>query len=98
MVMDTTGSMGTTYMAQARTAAHNLMDKIYGGSDDAVTESPDIRVGLVPFSGAVRLNTSAFDYNASWAQGVFTENLLVQVPTPLLQSRSNEFFADICLG
>lgn len=66
MVMDTTGSMGTTYMAQARTAAHNLMTKIYGGARNVKTENPDIRVGLVPFSGAVRLNTSAYDYDADW--------------------------------
>lgn len=66
MVMDTTGSMGTTYMAQARTAAHNLMDKIYGGNATTKTESPYIRVALVPFSGAVRLNTSAYDYDSSW--------------------------------
>ena len=66
MVMDTTGSMGTTYMAQARTAARNLMNKLYGGTKDVKTENPDIRVGLVPFSGAVRLNTSAFDFDQDW--------------------------------
>ncbi|MBI2717725.1 MAG: VWA domain-containing protein [Rhizobiales bacterium] len=66
MVMDTTGSMGTTYMAQARTAAHNLMNKIYGGTATAKPDSPNIRVGLVPFSAAVRLNTSAYDFNWSW--------------------------------
>jgi|GEM_PF-839913 len=66
MVMDTTGSMGTTYMAQAKTAAHNLMTKIYGGTLTAASESQYIRVALVPFSGAVRLNTSAYDFDWSW--------------------------------
>ena len=32
MVMDTTGSMGTTYMDQAKTAARNLLTKLYGGN------------------------------------------------------------------
>jgi Flp pilus assembly protein TadG len=66
MVMDTTGSMGTTYEAQARTAGHNLMTKIYGGTATARPESPYIRVALVPFSAAVRINTSAYDYNSGW--------------------------------
>ncbi|MFT3989419.1 pilus assembly protein TadG-related protein [Aestuariivirga sp.] len=66
MVMDTTGSMGTTYMAQAKTAAHNLMTKIYGGTLTAASESQYIRVALVPFSGAVRLNTSAYDFDWNW--------------------------------
>lgn len=66
MVMDTTGSMGTTYMGQAKTAAKNLLTKLYGGDKTVRPESPYIRVGLVPFSGAVRLNTSAYDFDWSW--------------------------------
>lgn len=66
MVMDTTGSMGTTYMAQAKTAAQNLLTKIYGGNSTSVTENENVRVALVPFSGAVRLNKTAYDYQASW--------------------------------
>ena len=66
MVMDTTGSMGTTYMNQAKTAAHNLMNKIYGGIKTVKTESPYIRVAIVPFSGSVRLDKNAYDYDSSW--------------------------------
>ena len=66
LVMDTTGSMGTTYMAQAKTAAHNLLTKVYGGTLATEPESEYIRVGLVPFSGAVRLDTAASDFNMSW--------------------------------
>jgi Flp pilus assembly protein TadG len=32
MIMDTTGSMGTTYMAQAKVAAHDLLKTIYEGT------------------------------------------------------------------
>lgn len=66
MVMDTTGSMKTTYMNQAKTAARNLLTKIYGGSANSVTENENVRVGLVPFSGAVRLNTAAYDFDDDW--------------------------------
>ncbi|WP_373504781.1 hypothetical protein [Aestuariivirga sp.] len=66
LVMDTTGSMGTTYMQQARVAARNLMNKIYDGP---LSEKPDneyIRVGFVPFSGAVRLDTAGYDFSMDW--------------------------------
>jgi Flp pilus assembly protein TadG len=66
MVMDTTGSMGTTFMDQAKTASRNLLTKLYGGSATAAPENENIRVGLVPFSGAVRLNTSAYDFDLDW--------------------------------
>ncbi len=66
LVMDTTGSMGTTFMAQAKTAAKNLLTKVYGGNLAAQPESEYIRVGLVPFSGAVRLDTAGNDFNMSW--------------------------------
>lgn len=66
MVMDTTGSMGTTYMNQAKTAARNLLTKVYGGDAASVRDNENIRVGLVPFSGGVRLNKSAYDFDLSW--------------------------------
>ncbi len=66
MVMDTTGSMGTTFMDQAKVAARNLLTKVYGGSAAAVADNENVRVALVPFSGAVRLNTSAYDFDLSW--------------------------------
>lgn len=66
MVMDTTGSMGTTYMSQARDAARSLLTKLYGGNAATVKDNENIRIGLVPFSGAVRLNTSAYDFDLDW--------------------------------
>jgi hypothetical protein len=66
MVMDTTGSMGTTYMDQAKVAARNLLTKIYGGDATTVKENENVRVALVPFSGAVRLDTAAYDFDLSW--------------------------------
>jgi Flp pilus assembly protein TadG len=66
MVMDTTGSMGTTYMNDAKVAARSLLQTLYGGSLAAKPDSENIRVALVPFSGAVRLNTSAYDFDMNW--------------------------------
>ncbi len=66
MVMDTTGSMGSTYMSQAKTAARNLLTKVYGGTLAQEPESEYIRVALVPFSGAVRLDTAGFDFDMDW--------------------------------
>lgn len=66
MVMDTTGSMGTTYMDQAKTAARNLLTKVYGGDAATVKDNENVRVALVPFSGAVRLNTAASDFSLGW--------------------------------
>ena len=64
--MDTTGSMGSTYMSQAKTAARNLLTTLYGGSKTEKTENPNIRLSLVPFSAAVRLDTSAYDFDMDW--------------------------------
>ena len=66
LVMDTTGSMGSTYMSQAKTAARNLLTKVYGGNLATKPSSPYIRVALVPFSGAVRLDTAGFDFKWNW--------------------------------
>jgi Flp pilus assembly protein TadG len=66
MVMDTTGSMGTTYMAQAKVAAHDLLKTLYAGTPAQVPESEFIRTALVPFSAAVRLNKNAYDFNLGW--------------------------------
>jgi Flp pilus assembly protein TadG len=66
MVMDTTGSMGTTYMDQAKQAARTLMNRLYGGTKTEVPESEFIRVALVPFAAAVRLNTAAYDFKLDW--------------------------------
>ena len=52
LVMDTTGSMSAD-IGSAKTAALQLLTKLYGGTD---ATSQYIRVALVPFSGAVRLD------------------------------------------
>jgi hypothetical protein len=66
LVMDTTGSMGSTYMLQAKTAAHTLLDKLYGASLSGKPEDPNIRLALVPFSAAVQLDRNAYDFDMSW--------------------------------
>jgi hypothetical protein len=67
MVMDTTGSMATDNKIEgAKTAARNLLSTIYGGSASAVPESEYLRVALVPFAAAVRLNPNAYDFKLGW--------------------------------
>lgn len=67
LVMDTTGSMASSGKIDgAKTAAHDLLNTLYGGSKTSVPESEYIRVALVPFAAAVRLSKTAYDYNAGW--------------------------------
>ncbi|MCA0434515.1 MAG: pilus assembly protein TadG-related protein [Proteobacteria bacterium] len=67
MVMDTTGSMNdSSKLAGAKAAAQKLLTTLYGGSLASAPSSEYIRVSLVPFSGAVHLNTSAYDFNLNW--------------------------------
>jgi hypothetical protein len=71
MVMDTTGSMndpmsGYTKMYWAKKAGNTLLDTLYSGTQTNVPRSEFIRVGLVPFSAAVRLNQSAHDFDMDW--------------------------------
>ena len=40
LVMDTTGSMGSTYMDQAKTAARTLLSTLYGGNKTEKPENP----------------------------------------------------------
>jgi Flp pilus assembly protein TadG len=67
MVMDTTGSMASSgKLAGAKAAAHTLLDTIYSGSLSSQPRSEYLRTALVPFSGAVRLNKTAYDFNLNW--------------------------------
>lgn len=75
MVMDTTGSMGTTYMAQAKVAAHELLKTLYAGTPSSVPESEFLRTALVPFSAAVRLDKNAYDFNLGWIDTTGTNPL-----------------------
>jgi Flp pilus assembly protein TadG len=64
LVMDTTGSMGSsggTVNGQykiywAKQAAHDLLAKIYSGTRTAMPRSEYLRVALVPFAAAVRID------------------------------------------
>lgn len=67
MVMDTTGSMASSgKMDAAKDAARQLMNTLYSGSATAEPRSEFIRVGLVPFAGAVRLDTTHSDFKLDW--------------------------------
>lgn len=67
MVMDTTGSMLTDdKITGAKNAARDLLNTIYGGTLAQVPESEYLRIALVPFTAAVRLNPSAYDFNLGW--------------------------------
>jgi hypothetical protein len=67
LVMDTTGSMSTdNKIGGAKTAAKSLLNTLYGGPLASYPESEFIRVSLVPFAAAVRLNQSAYDFNLGW--------------------------------
>ena len=67
MVMDTTGSMSTdNKIGGAKTAAHNLLSTLYGGTLGSEPRSEFLRTALVPFAAAVRLDTAAFDFNLDW--------------------------------
>ena len=55
MVLDNTGSMSGSKISDLKTAANNLVDILYGSS-----ENPDLlKIGLVPFSAAVNIGTGA---------------------------------------
>jgi len=67
IVMDTTGSMATdNKIGGAKTAAKQLLETLYGGSKTAEPDSEYIRVALVPFSGAVKLDKTAYDFDLTW--------------------------------
>jgi Flp pilus assembly protein TadG len=67
LVMDTTGSMASSgKIAGAKTAAHSLLNTLYGGTLASTPESEYIRVALVPFAAAVRLDKNAYDFNLGW--------------------------------
>lgn len=67
MVMDTTGSMASSgKLDGAKTAAHQLLDTLYSGTLSSAPRSEYLRTALVPFSGAVRLDQSAYDFNLNW--------------------------------
>jgi Putative Flp pilus-assembly TadE/G-like len=67
LVMDTTGSMNDSgKLSGAQAAAKDLLAKLYDGTLANKPRNLDLRVGLVPFSGAVRLDTAGSDFDLGW--------------------------------
>ncbi len=67
LVMDTTGSMATNNkITGAKTAAKSLLNTLYGGTLAQAPQSEFIRVSLVPFAAAVRLDKDAYDFDLGW--------------------------------
>ncbi len=67
MALDTTGSMDTSNkLVDAKAAAHTLLTTLFEGSLASKPRSEFLRVGLVPFSGAVKLDKAAYDFNINW--------------------------------
>ena len=76
MVMDTTGSMATDdKITGAKNAAKELLKTVYGGTLAQVPDSEYLRIALVPFAAAVRLNPSAYDFNLGWIDTTGTNPL-----------------------
>ena len=96
LVMDTTGSMASSGKIDgAKAAAHQLLNTVYAGSLAAVPESEYLRVALVPFAAAVRLNPNAYDYKSSWIDttGVNPLSKLNFNSTPLPPASWNNYTA-----
>jgi Flp pilus assembly protein TadG len=66
LVMDTTGSMGGSKIANSKLAAQTFLERLYRGTATAVPRSDFIRVALVPFAAGVRLNRTHPDFNLNW--------------------------------
>ncbi len=62
----TSGSQIDTKIEGAKVAAQNFLKGLYTGTLAEKPSSQYIRVALVPFSAAVRLNQNAFDFNLNW--------------------------------
>jgi len=60
LVLDNSGSMAGTYIADLRTAAENLVNVVFTGFEG--TEK--VKVGVVPFAASV--NVGAYNINAAW--------------------------------
>ncbi len=96
MVMDTTGSMASNNkIGGAKDAAKKLLDTLYSGTLSSQPRSEFLRVGLVPFAGAVRVNTAGSDFNGSWIDTLGL-NPLSRVhfdhPTALVPATLEQFF------
>lgn len=93
MALDNTGSMGGAKLIAMKNAATTMVDTLFGDDE----ESPAVRIGLVPFTGAVNLgpgvrgapwldesNPSALNFEQIDNDGSFTSlfNLFDQLEVP----------------
>ena len=60
LVLDNSGSMAGSYIADLRTAAENLVNVVFTGFEG----TDKVKVGVVPFAAAV--NVGAYNINAPW--------------------------------
>jgi Flp pilus assembly protein TadG len=63
MVLDTTGSMAGTKLSSLKTAANNFIDTLSAAASRS-TEVDPVKIGIVPFSSAVRIGSSTSEINA----------------------------------
>jgi Flp pilus assembly protein TadG len=68
LVLDNTGSMGTTKMNSLKSASHTFLDILYG--DD--TESDLLQVGVVPFSTTVNVGTGFADLTSGYSASAYS--------------------------
>lgn len=61
LVLDNSGSMAGTYIADLKTAAENLVDVVFAGTEEG---DGNMSVAVVPFAGSV--NVGAGNANAEW--------------------------------
>jgi Flp pilus assembly protein TadG len=72
LVLDNTGSMAGTKLSNLKTAAGTLVDTLR----QAVTKTGQVRIGIVPFSSAVRLASSNTEKNAYKAESWLAQHAL----------------------
>ncbi|MGE0701342.1 MAG: pilus assembly protein TadG-related protein [Hyphomicrobiaceae bacterium] len=63
LVLDNSGSMAGTYIADLKTAAQSLVNVVFAGAE----QSERVTMAVVPFSGAV--NVGAASQGSSWMDG-----------------------------
>mgnify|MGYP001059696672 CR=1 FL=1 len=63
MVLDTTGSMAGTKLTNLKTAATNFVDTLAAAAARSTEVNP-VKIGIVPFSSAVRIGSSTSEINA----------------------------------
>jgi len=87
LVLDNSGSMGSMLGSETRlqamqTAADNFLAQLQSFDDPLVPD--DIRIGIVPFAGSVRVDPAQLSANVLDVDGASSVNSMVNaVPTPI---------------